>query len=214
MSDLPANNGVQPPRLVIATHNQGKLREYKRLLADVPIELISLDDTDQHDIDIEETGTTFETNASLKARGYALAVRGWALADDSGLEVDALNGEPGVYSARYGGADLDDAGRRRYLLHQMRGIPPAERTARFVCVIVIANPQGEVRHTARGTVEGHILETERDGGAGFGYDALFQPAGYDLSFAELPAEAKNRISHRGAAARALLPHLGALLSEL
>ena len=197
----PNTNADPQPELVIATQNAGKLREYQRLLADLPYRIVGLAEIGLGDLDVEETGTTFAENATLKARAYAQASGRLCLADDSGLVVDALDGRPGVYSARYGTPDLDDAGRRAYLLDEMAGIPDAERTARFVCVIAIHDPQGDSTETVTGTCEGRILQEERDAGQGFGYDAVFLPDGYDLSFAELPAAEKNRISHRGQAAK-------------
>jgi len=192
--------------ILVATQNQGKLREYQRLLADGEVTLIGLEVVGLDKLDVEETGSTFEENAILKAHTYAQASGKITLADDSGLVVDALDGRPGVYSARYGKPGLDDAGRRAYLLEEMQGIPPENRQARFVCVIAVHDPQTKQTRTVRGTCEGQILQAERDSGRGFGYDALFLPDGCQQSFAEMEAEAKNRISHRGNAA-AKLPAL-------
>jgi XTP/dITP diphosphohydrolase len=185
--------------LLIATQNQGKVREYQRLLADVGFEVMGLADIGLGSMDVEETGTTFAENAILKAKAYAEVSGKLALADDSGLVVDALNGAPGVYSARYGKSEFDDAGRRAFLLENMRDIPDAERTAHFTCVIAVCDPRTATVYTVEGRCNGHILQAERDGGKGFGYDALFQPNGYTQSFAELAPEEKNRISHRGQA---------------
>lgn len=196
-------------RLLIATQNAGKLREYRRLLADTPYEVVGLADVGLGAMDVEETGTTFAENALLKARAYAVASGTLTLADDSGLAVDALQGRPGVYSARYGTPGLDDAGRRRYLLNEMQHVPTDERRARFVCVIALVDPNSDNVQTFEGRCEGHILQTERDAGKGFGYDALFQPEGYDKTFAELPTEEKNRMSHRGRAGEKLLRWLRA-----
>lgn len=189
--------------LLIATQNQGKLREYRRILADSGLNIIGLDDVGLGDLDVEETGTTFAQNAILKAKVYAEASGKLVLADDSGLVVDALNGEPGVYSARYGGAGLDDAGRRKHLLENMNDVAKNERSARFKCVIAIVDPKNEKSYTAEGACEGQILLEERDAGKGFGYDALFLPDGFAKSFAELDSDEKNRISHRGNAAKKL-----------
>ncbi|MEO1166851.1 MAG: RdgB/HAM1 family non-canonical purine NTP pyrophosphatase, partial [Chloroflexota bacterium] len=144
---------------------------------------------------------TFEANALLKAEAYAKASGKIALADDSGLEVDALDGRPGVYSARYGKPEFDDAGRRQYLLKEMNDVPENDRSARFRCVIAIYNPDTYESYTTGGTCEGVILTEERDAGKGFGYDAVFQPDGFDKSFAELDGDEKNLISHRGQAVK-------------
>ncbi len=189
--------------LLVATQNQGKVKEYQRLLSDVSAEIIGLHDIGLGDLDVEETGTTFEENALLKAQVYAEASGKIALADDSGLVVDALDGRPGVYSARYGRPEFDDAGRRAYLLEEMQAIPMADRTARFRCVIAVYDPESKQSYTVDGACEGVILTEERNAGKGFGYDALFQPIGYDKTFAELEPEEKNSISHRGQAAKKL-----------
>lgn len=189
--------------LLIATQNKGKVKEYQRLLADVDATIIGLADVNLGDLDVEETGTTFEENALLKARAYAEASGKIALADDSGLVVDALDGRPGVYSARYGKPGLDDAGRRKYLLEEMQTIPVKERSARFRCVIAVHDPATEKSYTVDGACEGTILTEERNAGKGFGYDAVFQPSGYNKSFAELEPEEKNNISHRGVATKNL-----------
>jgi len=195
--------------LLIATHNQGKLREYRNLLPDWRI--LSLHDVGLGGFDVEESETTFAGNALLKARGYGRASGLLTLADDSGLVVDALAGAPGVYSARYGGAGLDDAGRRRYLLEQLQAVPTEQRQARFVCVTLLYDPARDAWAQAEGVCEGQVLLDERDEGQGFGYDPLFQPTGYDLSFGQLPADIKHAISHRGRAAAqipTLLKQLG------
>ena len=191
-------------RLLVATHNRGKMREYAALLADLPVEVTWLDAVGI-DTEVDETGKTFAENAILKARAYAAMSGLLTWADDSGLEVDALDGRPGVYSARYGGPGLSDDARYRALLAELAGVPDAERTARFHCVVAIAQPDGTVV-TADGTVEGTILHEAR-GNNGFGYDPVFFVTGHNASMAELPAAVKNRISHRARAAanaRALL----------
>jgi XTP/dITP diphosphohydrolase len=147
---------------------------------------------------IPEIGTTFLENASLKARGYARQTRMLTLADDSGLAVDALSGAPGVFSARFGGEGASDAERTAKLLDQLATSPPAGRTARFVSVIVIADPEGSIIHTATGICEGLIAEEPR-GSSGFGYDPIFIPNGHRTTFGELPVDIKNRISHRALA---------------
>jgi XTP/dITP diphosphohydrolase len=185
--------------LLIATQNRGKVRDFQQLLADIDFEVIGLADIGLDTMDVEETESTFAGNAILKAKAYAAASGKLSLADDSGLVVDALDGAPGVYSARYGKPEFDDAGRRAYLLENLKDVPDAKRTARFKCVIAIHDPRTDMTYTVEGTCEGTILHEERDGGHGFGYDALFQPKGYSQTFAELVPDVKNRISHRGQA---------------
>ncbi len=184
-------------RLLVATHNRGKMREYAALLADLPIEVTWLD-AEGIALEVDETGATFAENAILKARAYAALSGLLTWADDSGLEVDALEGRPGVYSARYGGPGLSDDARYRALLAELAGVPDAARTARFHCVVAIARPDGKL-FTTDGTVEGTILHEAR-GSNGFGYDPVFFVPEYAASMAELSAEVKNRISHRARAA--------------
>lgn len=147
--------------------------------------------------EIEETGETFLENSRLKAVGISEVFDGLVLADDSGLEVDALNGDPGVHSARYAGAHGDDAGNNAKLLRELAGVADSERTARFRCTMVLAK-QGEVLANFSGAVEGRIRD-EEEGEGGFGYDPLFIPEGHEASFASLPAEVKNGMSHRARA---------------
>jgi len=189
-------------RLLIATHNHGKVREYRQLLYGLPHQLLSLDDVGIVD-DVPETGHTYAENALLKARAYAQQSGLLTLADDSGLEVDALNGAPGVRSARYAGDHANDAGRVQYLLRRLRDVPLAERTARFRCVIAVSWPDGGV-DTAVGAVEGRIAEAPR-GAHGFGYDPVFYLPEFGRTMAELEPEIKNRISHRARAALAIRP---------
>lgn len=184
-------------KLLIATHNRGKLREYAEILDGLPIELVTLDDVGiTHDV--EETGATFEENARFKALTYARQSGLLALADDSGLEVDALGGAPGVYSKRYAGEGKSDAERNAYLLEQLRDVARDQRAARFRCVIVIANAQGET-WTSEGVCEGEIAFAPR-GTNGFGYDPIFIVSGSEKHLAEFSAAEKNKISHRGRAA--------------
>ena len=157
-------------KLLVATHNQGKIREYRDLLADLPLAVTWLDE-EQVTLEVEETGATFGENACLKAATYANLTGLLTWADDSGLEVDALGGQPGVYSARYGGPGLTDQERYRRLLAALRDVPPPQRTARFRCVVAIALPAGPV-YTVEGAVEGQIM-TEPRGAFGFGYDPVF-----------------------------------------
>lgn len=184
-------------RLLIATHNRGKLREYQELFGGLPLDLVTLDDAGIHE-DVEENGATFAENARLKALTYARESGLLTLADDSGLEVDALGGDPGVYSRRYAGENKTDAERNAYLLEKLKGVTPDRRTARFRCAIAIASPGGEVWES-NGTCEGVITNAPR-GTNGFGYDPLFLFPQSGLTMAELPSEEKNRISHRARAA--------------
>jgi XTP/dITP diphosphohydrolase len=197
-------------KLLIATHNQGKVREYRELLADLPVEVTFLDELGIT-AEVEETGESFAENAVLKALGYAEMTGLWTWADDSGLEVDALNGEPGVYSARYGGLP-DDQTRYTYLLERLADVPAGQRAARFRCVVALALPDGDA-FTASGAIEGSIVTAPR-GGNGFGYDPIFQIEWSDLTMAELSPELKNSISHRAKAARSARRILMTLLEEL
>ena len=192
------SNGAQGRQLLIATHNDGKLREFVNLLRDVPFSLTSLLEQGVSE-EVEETGTTFQENAIIKAQAYSQLTGLLTLADDSGLEVDALGGDPGVYSARYGGEGLTDEGRVDLLLHNMRGVPWNLRSARFRCVIAIAAPNKEPV-TVEGTVEG-IIQYEPAGDGGFGYDPIFLLPQKGLTTAQLPMDEKNSLSHRGQAAQ-------------
>jgi XTP/dITP diphosphohydrolase len=183
--------------LLIATHNPGKLREFAAIFAGLGLTLRTLDDLGISQ-DVEETGATFEENARLKAEGY-MALSGLpTLADDSGLEVAALNGAPGVYSARYGG--VKGADQLQYLLDQLRDVPWHQRVARFVCVIGLARP-GQPTQFVQGMLPG-VIELAPRGEGGFGYDPLFYLLDDDKTLAEVPVERKNQISHRAEAARA------------
>ncbi len=184
-------------KLLLATTNLHKLEEYRAIFADVPFQLLSLRDI-QLDMDVEETGTTFAENAELKALAYARASGLPALADDSGLEIDALGGAPGIYSARFAGRETPYTERFRLILAQLKGLPPQQRTARFRCAITIAEPSGLYR-TVEGVEEGIIAEAPR-GEHGFGYDPIFFVPELGKTNAELSPEQKNRISHRGQAA--------------
>lgn len=183
-------------KLLIATHNQGKIREYQALLADLPFTVISLEAAGVTR-DVEETGLTFAENAILKATTYAAWTGLWTWADDSGLEIDALDGRPGVYSARYGGSGLSDADRYRKVLAELAALPLAPWAARFQCVVALAIPGGRVE-TVEGTVEGIITDQPR-GSNGFGYDPIFYLPAYNATMAELPSALKNQISHRALA---------------
>ncbi|MCL4396007.1 MAG: XTP/dITP diphosphatase [Chloroflexi bacterium] len=197
-------------RLLIATHNRGKVAEYQELLAGLPFELVSLDQVGIAD-EVEENGSTFAENARAKAVEYARRSGMPALADDSGLEVDALGGEPGVRSNRYAGPNKSDADRNAFLLDKLREVPRARRTARFRCVIAIAAP-GRAVHESEGTCEG-VIEFAPRGSNGFGYDPIFYFPELDATMAELPAEVKNRVSHRGRAVQRAREILRRLLSS-
>ena len=190
--------------LLLATSNIHKLQEYRAIFSGIPFRLLSL-----HDIklvmDVEETGTTFVENAQLKARAYARASRILSLADDSGLEIDAMGGAPGVYSARFAGKDATYMERFRLILEHLHGLPAEQRTARFRCAIAIAEPSGYCR-IVEGTMEGVIAEAPR-GENGFGYDPIFLVPALAKTNAELSAEQKNSISHRGRAAHLAVPLL-------
>jgi XTP/dITP diphosphohydrolase len=194
-------------RLVIATGNEGKLREFRSLLAGLPFELTS---SAQLGLSLpEETGTTFLANALLKARHAASLSGSAAIADDSGLEVDALSGAPGIYSARYAGAGADDAKNNAKLMHALAGLPHELRRARYRCALVfVENAMDAAPLTAEADWEGFILDAPR-GGGGFGYDPYFWLPDLRKSAAELPPAEKNRLSHRGKAMRALRDQLAA-----
>jgi XTP/dITP diphosphohydrolase len=194
--------------LLIATSNAGKLRELRSLLSDVPLELLSL--TGFPNIQsVAETGLTFAENASLKASGYARQARVLTLADDSGLVVDALGGRPGVHSARYVRPDASYPERVAALLRELEGVGEPNRTARFVCAMNVASADGEIVFATEKSCEGHIAAAPR-GTGGFGYDPIFEPNGFEQTFAELSAEVKNRISHRGVALAAVREFLDSL----
>lgn len=181
-----------PKQLLAATSNRHKLVELRAILKPCCIECLGPDDVGGIP-DVEETGTTFEANAIRKATAVATATGYTVFADDSGLEVFALGGEPGVYSARYAGADASDADRCQLLLERLA--IHTDRSARFVCVVAVASPDGLIG-TADGEVRGTIADAPR-GTSGFGYDPVFVPDGFDGTFAELSASEKDRISHRG-----------------
>jgi XTP/dITP diphosphohydrolase len=201
--------------LLLATTNRHKLDEFRAIFATLPFTLHSLTDIQLAMEDVEETGSTFQENAQLKAHAYAQAAGMLALADDSGLEIDALGGAPGVYSARFAGMDTPYAERFRLILKQLQGIPQEQRSARFRCVISIAEPSGFCR-SVEGAIEGVIAAAPR-GTNGFGYDPIFLVPDLGKTTAELAPEHKNRISHRGQAARkarALLENWPLSLSPL
>jgi non-canonical purine NTP pyrophosphatase (RdgB/HAM1 family) len=189
-----------PSKILIATSNEGKAREISRALSGLPLHILSLKDfTSLHIVD--ERGETYEENAIAKAIGYAAQTGLYAIADDSGLEVDALDGCPGFLSARYGGTGLSDVERNHKILTSLAHLDESKRAARFVSIAVLAKPSedtsttGSVLAIARGVCEGRIAFTLR-GDHGFGYDCIFIPSGYHESFGELPDSIKDQISHR------------------
>ena len=185
-------------KLIFATGNQGKMKEIREILADMDVEILSMKEAGV-DLDIQEDGVTFQENAIIKAKAVQEATGELTLADDSGLDIDYLNGEPGVYSARYMGEDTSYRIKNANLIKRLEGVPMEQRTARFVCVIAAAFPDGRVE-TARATIEGVIGYEER-GQNGFGYDPIFYVPEYNCSTAELSPVQKNAISHRGKALR-------------
>ena len=184
--------------LLLATTNYHKLEEYRAIFSGLPFHFHSPHDI-HLDLDVEETGTTFAENAELKALAYARASGMLTLADDSGLEIDALGGAPGIYSARFAGKETSYEERFRLLLEQLKGLTRERRTARFRCAITLAEPSGNYQ-TVEGTLEGLIADTPR-GQYGFGYDPIFFIPELGKTSAELTPEHKNRISHRGRAAQ-------------
>jgi XTP/dITP diphosphohydrolase len=196
-----------PDRLAIATRNAHKLRELGRICADWPVTWLTIAGHDAAWPEVEETEHTYLGNAMLKAHATAEALGAPAIADDSGIEVDALGGAPGPRSARYAGEPPDDERNLRALLRAVAGVPAPGRTARYRCVAAIAWPDGSQRH-AEGVCEGMLIPKRR-GERGFGYDPIFVPAGWEATMAELTDEQKDRISHRGRAFRALRELLAA-----
>ncbi|MTV48669.1 XTP/dITP diphosphatase [Heliobacillus mobilis] len=187
-------------QIILATHNMGKVREFEAMTGDqssaFPIQWLTLRDF-PHITELIENGETFRDNAMMKAEQVARATGIPAMADDSGLVVDALNGAPGVYSARYAGESKDSQRNNEKLLHELTNVPPEKRTARFVCVLALALPDGQ-KFFSEGVCQG-VIAAEPKGEGGFGYDPLFYLPAYDKTFAELPAEIKNKISHRASA---------------
>lgn len=194
-------------KLLLATRNAGKLREFHQLLAGFPVELVTLDSVPTA-VEVEETGDTFEANARLKATGYARQADCWTIAEDSGLVVDALGGAPGIHSARYSGVHGDDDANNRKLIHELQGV--SGRSARYVAAIVLARADGTVVAVAQGVCEGSIVDEPR-GKGGFGYDPHFIATGETRTNAELDPREKHAISHRGQGLRTFLPLLRAQL---
>ncbi len=192
-------------RIVIATSNPGKLREFRSLLSESPVLLESLNSFEGIN-EVPETGSTFLANAQIKASAYAMQTGHYAMADDSGLEVAALNGEPGVYSARYGGEGISDAERIELLLEKLRGEQGPARSARFAAAIAFASPTGNLLFACEGQCPG-MIAGQPFGEGGFGYDPVFIPDGFELTFGQLPESVKAGLSHRAKAARTFLRFL-------
>lgn len=200
-----------PFQLVLGTWNEKKRRELELLLAPYGIVLKHLGEFPEA-LEVEETGSTFEENASLKASVQAKRLKQWVLGEDSGLCVKALNGAPGVYSARYAGVNSNDQANNEHLLEQLQGIPLEERKAFYVCQFCLADPEGVIRIESRGECHGRILMEPR-GDHGFGYDPLFEIAEYHQTFAELGDGVKSVLSHRAKASRLFLQQWLRLSSE-
>jgi len=199
------------PQLVVASANRKKVIELKTLLEPLGIELLGLDQF-PHLPPVEETGTTFAANAAIKATAAAQGTGLWALADDSGLEVDVLQGRPGVYSARYAGPGCTDADNNAKLLAELASVPDERRGAAFVCHLAVADPTGAIRLSVEDRCRGRIISEHR-GGQGFGYDPLFLIPEYHLTFAELGLAVKSQLSHRARAFARLVPRLPPLLAH-
>jgi XTP/dITP diphosphohydrolase len=190
-----------PARIAIASRNVHKLREIGRICAAWPVEWLTVENHEGPWPDVEETGDTYLENALLKARAGAAALGVPTLADDSGIEVDALGGRPGPRSARFAGEQATDGRNLEELVRSLKGVPGPGRTARYRCIAALASPDGRILH-AEGVCEGTLVPKPR-GSRGFGYDPIFVPGGWDRTMAELTDEEKDRISHRGRAFRAL-----------
>lgn len=195
-------------RIIFATGNEGKMREIRMILSDLGMEILSMKEAGIF-TQVEENGETFEENAVIKAKAIAALCDDIVLADDSGLEIDALNKEPGVYSARYMGEDTSYHIKNANLIERLRGVPEEDRSARFVCAIAAVLPDGRT-FTTYGTIEGRIGHEER-GENGFGYDPIFMLPEYGKSTAELSPELKNELSHRGKALRLMKEKLKEIL---
>ena len=199
-------------RVVLATRNNHKVAELRRIFADADVQVDLLGTDEFPDLpDVPETGSTFAANALLKARDVAQRTGLVAIADDSGLCVDALNGMPGIFSARWAGTHGNDLANLELVLAQLRDVPANRRTAAFHCAAAIATPEGEER-VVEGVLDGVLIDAPR-GGNGFGYDPIFIPLGYQQTTAEMTAVQKDAISHRGIAFRALAPVLAEVMSR-
>ena len=197
-------------KIIFATQNKNKLVEIRQILDDFDVEIISMADAGI-DIEIDENGTTFEENALIKAETVGKVSHEIVLADDSGLSIDYLNGEPGIYSARYMGRDTSYDQKNANLISRLDGVPDEKRTARFVCAVAAAFPD-EPSQVVRGTIEG-IIAHRPAGSKGFGYDPIFYVPEYGMTTAQMTPEMKNSISHRGKALRLIRPVIGAYLER-
>lgn len=193
-------------KLVIASGNKGKIIEIKAILAELPLKIVSMKD-EGYDIEFEETGTTFRENALIKANSLNRYVKGMVLADDSGLEIDYLNGAPGVYTARFGGNNISQTEKNNKIIELLTGVDKKDRTARFVCSIAFVSEK--VSFIVNGSIEG-LISDKPAGDEGFGYDPIFFVPEYNKTFAQLPEEIKNKISHRAKALEKLKQKLLAL----
>ena len=191
-------------KIIFATNNQDKMKEIHAIMADFPIEILSLKEAGIH-ADVEENGKTFEENAVIKAEAICRMTGHVTIADDSGLEIDALGGEPGIYSARYMGEDTSYRIKNGSLIKRLEGVPDEKRSARFVCAVAAAFPDAPTQ-TVRGTIEGRI-GYEEAGENGFGYDPIFYLPEYGCTTAQMAPEDKNKISHRGRALEKIKPVL-------
>jgi XTP/dITP diphosphohydrolase len=196
--------------LLLATSNIAKLEEMRAILFDPRITFHTLGEFTRL-APVNETGRSYEENSAIKAISYAQRAGLWALADDSGLEVEALDHAPGVFSARYAGPGASDSARIAFLLSQLKGSGSNDRAARFVCVTALAEPNGSLVKVASGSCQGQIIETPR-GASGFGYDPIFVPSGFSQTFAQLTAQVKNAISHRAKSLEAMNAFLKELLT--
>jgi XTP/dITP diphosphohydrolase len=209
-ADSPDARAEQRTRLLLATTNHHKIAELRELLGDLPGEVVDPIQLGL-DLDVPETGESFMANATIKALAWAKAANMLALADDSGLEIDALGGEPGIYSARWAGPDVSYPERFQRILARLADVPPERRTARYRCALVVASPEAALISVERG-VEGRIAAEPR-GTGGFGYDPLFELPDEGRTFGEMTAAEKHWISHRGRAVAAALPELRSLLAR-
>jgi XTP/dITP diphosphohydrolase len=199
-------------RLVVASRNAKKCGELEALLGPLGVDVCGVAEFPDAPGDVDETGTTFAENAALKATEVATAIGLWTIADDSGLQVDHLKGEPGVYSARYAGEQATDADNNAKLLNELDGVPPAQRGAQFVCHLAISDPNGEICLTASGRCRGRIV-SELSGSGGFGYDPLFLVREYHRTFGQLSAATKSVLSHRARAIAELTRSFPSLLRQ-